>query len=163
MFRKSALEKLSHPEQLDQVFVGARPRHWIVFLASSILVAGAVAWSIFGKVPTRISAEGIILSESAEVFTAAATASGPVGEISVIPGARVVAGQPVAVVRQSLIERRTDAQRAVLAQMEARYEELLREEREQRASRTAVLEARKSAIEEQLRRNRDLAMDDATE
>ncbi|MBP2230946.1 HlyD family secretion protein [Azospirillum agricola] len=155
LFRKSALDRLSSPERLDTVFVAASPGYWIAFLALALLVASAVAWSLIGRLPTRVAGDGILLSARGEVFSAAAKGPGSLREFLVQPGERVSAGQTLAVIDQSLAVRRRDAEAATLAQMEARQADLVAEDRAQGNRRAEIIVAQKIALVGQLQRARE--------
>lgn len=154
LFRKSALDRLSSPDRLDTVFVAASPGYWIAFLALALLVAAAVAWSLVGRLPTRVAGDGILLSARGEVFSAPARGAGSLVEFRVQPGQRVVAGQTLAIIDQTIAIRRRDAEAATLAQMRARHADLVAEEAGQRARRAAILDAQRQALTEQLQRAR---------
>lgn len=155
LFRKSALDRLSSPERLDTVFVAASPGYWIAFLALALLVAAAVAWSLIGRLPTRVAGDGILLSARGEVFSAPARGPGSLVEFRVQPGERVVAGQVVAVIDQGLTVRRRDAEAATLAQMRVRHADLVAEESDQSNRRAEIIVAQKQALVEQLARTRE--------
>lgn len=152
LFRKSALDRLSSPERLDTVFVAASPGYWIAFLAVALLVGAAVAWSVVGRLPTRVAGDGILLSARGEVFSAPARGAGSLLEFKVQPGQRVTAGQALAVIDQTLTRRRRDGEAATLSLMEARHTGLVAEEREQRLRRAEILDAQKAALADQLHR-----------
>lgn len=154
LFRKSALDRLSSPDRLDTVFVAASPGYWIAFLALALLVAAAVTWSLIGRLPTRVAGDGILLSARGEVFSAPARGAGSLVEFRVQPGQRVVAGQTLAIVDQTIAIRRRDAEVATLAQMQARHADLVAEEASQRARRAAILDAQRQGLAEQLQRAR---------
>lgn len=61
LFRESALERLSSPEQLDQQLQVTSPRGWIALLALWSVLAAVIVWSIVGSVPTREEGQGIIV------------------------------------------------------------------------------------------------------
>lgn len=155
LFRKSALDRLSSPERLDTVFVAASPGYWIAFLALALLVAAAVAWSLIGRLPTRVAGDGILLSARGEVFSAPARGPGSLVEFRVQPGERVAAGQILAVIDQGLTVRRRDAEAATLAQMRVRHADLVAEESDQSNRRAEIIVAQKQALVEQLARTRD--------
>ncbi|MGQ9369420.1 NHLP bacteriocin system secretion protein [Azospirillum sp. ST 5-10] len=154
LFRKSALDRLSSPERLDTVFVAAPTGYWIAFLAAALLIGAAVVWSLVGRIPTRVAGDGILLSARGEVFSAAAKGGGSLLEFRVQPGQRVAAGDTLAVIDQSLVLRRRDAEAATLRQMQARHTELVEEDRQQSARRREILSAQKTALDDQLRRLR---------
>ena len=50
LFRKSALEKLSSPEQLDVTMQVTSPMGWITLAGISVLLVFATVWSIVGSI-----------------------------------------------------------------------------------------------------------------
>jgi hypothetical protein len=59
LFRASALDRLSSPEQLDERLQVVPPRTWFALGAlAALLLAGGV-WSVFGHIPLRVSGEGV--------------------------------------------------------------------------------------------------------
>ncbi len=108
IFREKALKRLSSPENLDEALVAASPFHWVAFLSAGALVAAAVAWGVFGSVPTRIKADGILLHRDSEVFSASAEGTGKLIDVTVALGDRVTAGQVVALLNQDVDERRLE-------------------------------------------------------
>ena len=61
IFREEALARLSSPEQLDQLIQVTRPRSWLILLTLFALLAALTAWSVFGRVSTRVAARGMLL------------------------------------------------------------------------------------------------------
>ena len=45
LFRKSLLEKLSSPEQLDKMIVITPPRFWIAMAGAGLMIGAALIWS----------------------------------------------------------------------------------------------------------------------
>ena len=62
VYRKSALEKLSSPEQIDKALVIVSPMSWLALLAATVIVVGTVLWAWFGTIPVTVTAKGIIAS-----------------------------------------------------------------------------------------------------
>ena len=50
IFRQKSIDKISSPEKLDDYIKVTKPSVWITLIAIVLLLAGAVAWSIFGEV-----------------------------------------------------------------------------------------------------------------
>ncbi|HYD78260.1 MAG TPA: NHLP bacteriocin system secretion protein [Paucimonas sp.] len=99
LFRKSALERLSSPEQLDQMVRVADPFAWLALIAVWGILLAAVLWSVFGTIPSRISGQGILLREG--VFNVASMRGGVVAEMTRLhPGDRIEKGQVIARVAQ---------------------------------------------------------------
>ena len=50
LFRKSSMDRLRSPEQLNEYIRVARPGVWLVLAAIILLLAGVVVWGVFGSV-----------------------------------------------------------------------------------------------------------------
>jgi len=117
LFRQSALQRLSSPEQLDQLMHVTRPRAWIGLYALAAVLTAVLLWGIFGSLPTRISGQGVVIREGG-VLNVAAQAGGTVASYSDLRlGQRVRAGQLIAVVGQPLLELQVDAARSELERL----------------------------------------------
>jgi len=99
LFRKKALERLSSPEQLDLLMQVTNPRGWLALLAFGAILLTALLWSIFGKIPTRVYGQGILI-RSGGVHEVVTLVAGRVTEIDVQPGDHIAEGQIVARVAQ---------------------------------------------------------------
>ena len=53
IFRKAALERLSSPEQLDQLMQITNSKGWLALIALAIILGAALVWAIFGRIPTH--------------------------------------------------------------------------------------------------------------
>lgn len=60
LYRKSALERISSPEQLDKALTVTSPVSWIALLGITVIVVVSVIWSIVGTIPVTISTQGIV-------------------------------------------------------------------------------------------------------
>lgn len=61
LFRKNALDALSSPEQLDQPLRLLRPGQWLLLLSLGGFCLTMVLWSLFGRLPIRISGRGVLI------------------------------------------------------------------------------------------------------
>ncbi len=50
LFRKKSVERIHSPEELSDYIRVATPSVWLVLLATTILLAGMLAWSVLGTV-----------------------------------------------------------------------------------------------------------------
>lgn len=50
IFRKSAMDHMSSPEDLNDYIHVARPSVWVVLGAIVALLAGAIAWAVLGRI-----------------------------------------------------------------------------------------------------------------
>ena len=62
LYRKTALEKISSPEQLDKTLKLTSPISWLTLLGITLILTVALVWSIVGTVSETITAFGIISS-----------------------------------------------------------------------------------------------------
>lgn len=60
LYRKSSIEKLSNPEQLDHMITVTSPMSWIALLGVVIIVVSVIIWSITGTLPTTLTVNGIV-------------------------------------------------------------------------------------------------------
>lgn len=60
LYRKSSIEKLTNPEQLDKAITISSPMSWLALIGVVVIVAATILWSIFGTLPTTVSLSGIV-------------------------------------------------------------------------------------------------------
>ena len=100
LYRKSALEKISSPEQLDKALTVTSPASWIALLGIAVIVVAGIIWSILGTIPITVSTQGIV---SPKVGTNAVYAadSGTVLSVSARPGVELHMGDELCRYRTS--------------------------------------------------------------
>lgn len=96
IFRKSSLEKLSSPEQLDKMIVITPPSFWIALSGAGVIILVALIWSIFGRLPINVDTQGIYVAEGG-VYSVYAKTSGVVWEVLAEEGSKVKKGDVIAV------------------------------------------------------------------
>lgn len=116
IFRKVALDRLSSPEQLDQLMHTTSPRGWIALTALWLLLAVAVAWGFVGELPERVLGSGI-LTRAGGVLEVVGPAPGRVTRLAVQVGDTVRAGQVVAWIDQPSLRAQVEEARLQLAAM----------------------------------------------
>ena len=62
IFRKTSLDRVNSPEQLNEYIRVAAPGVWLVLVGMALLLAGFVVWGIFGKLETAKNVE-VVSSE----------------------------------------------------------------------------------------------------
>lgn len=92
IFRKEALERLSSPEQLDQLMPVTDTRGWIALAGIGLLIVVAILWSIFGKIATTVEGHGV-LTRREGVELVRSSHAGVVAEVCVAVGETVTPGQ----------------------------------------------------------------------
>jgi len=146
IFRKVALERLSSPEQLDQLMQVTDPKGWLALGAMGALLLTSLAWGIFGSIPTEASGEGILLRQGG-VSSLVAAENGQVEEILVSVGDVIQKGQVVARIRQEELLRQIQDSRDKLAGARAEYQDLVRYAGEQRRLRDQDLTQQRTNLQ----------------
>lgn len=95
LFRKSALDKLSSPEQLDVMMQVTSPTGWIALGGSALILLFVVVWSVVGEIGIRVDGQGILI-RGASVLDVTSAAEGRLTDVLVKPGDTVKEGQPLA-------------------------------------------------------------------
>lgn len=104
IFRKAALERLSTPDQLDQLVTVNGPRTWLATLMIVALLCGAIGWSFVGTIPSHVSGDGLLVEQGGGVFAVVAPHSGRIAQLHVDVGDRVSAGDVVGHLDQPELE-----------------------------------------------------------
>jgi HlyD family secretion protein len=107
LFRKVALERLSSPEQLDQLMRVISPLGWLALLPLIGLIVMAVIWGWFGSIPTKVAGKCILINPVGLADVTSLTA-GRVTEVAVRVGDIVHVGELVARVAQPELEDRIE-------------------------------------------------------
>src|SRR5262245_13451855 len=95
LFRKAALDRLSSPEELDQIIRVSSSKS-LEALVSILLVSGVIIyWGIYGSLPTTVIGRGMIVRNGG-VLQIAARGAGVARSIEVSVGQHVEAEQIVA-------------------------------------------------------------------
>lgn len=103
LYRKSSLERISSPEQLDKVIKVTSPMSWLALAGITVIVVVTLVWSIVGTIPVTITSKGIISSlvGSNAVYTQDA---GTVVSVRVRAGDELHLGDPVVTYKNSANE-----------------------------------------------------------
>jgi HlyD family secretion protein len=146
IFRKVALERLSSPEQLDQLVQVTNPRGWLALGALGAMLLTAIGWGIWGSIPTDATGEGIVIRQGgvSDVVTAA---NGQVAEVLVNVGDVVKKGQPVARIRQDSLIRQIRDNEAKQAALKSEYSTLQRSSEELKRLRGRDLAQQRANLE----------------
>jgi HlyD family secretion protein len=104
-FRKVALERMSSPEQLDQLLRVTTPKSWLALLSLIALLTVAVAWGYWGELTTRVGGQGVLI-RAGGVQNVVPLGAGQVVEVKVRVGDHIAVGQVIGTVAQpSILER----------------------------------------------------------
>ena len=75
IFRKTALERIATPEQLNEYIKITNPRVWVLLVGLLALLAGVAFWALFGSIPEIATLHGIAYSPDRPVDSVFAYAS----------------------------------------------------------------------------------------
>ena len=99
-FRKKSLERLSSPEQLDQMLQVTSPTTWMAFLSIAALLVVAIIWSLFGSIPQRTNGIGILMPagdyREFSLQEIPAPDAGLITDLSIAEGDQIQANQLIA-------------------------------------------------------------------
>ena len=79
-FRKSAMDKMSSPEQLDQLIQITNPRGWIILVSVSLIIVTGLIWGFVGVIRDTVDSRGILI-QTGGIYDIVATSAGQVKEI----------------------------------------------------------------------------------
>lgn len=143
LFRKKSLERLSSPEQLDQLMQVVNPRSWIPLASLGSLVFIALLWSIFGRIPMTVEGRGILVFPG-NVVPLQSKSAGQIIELKIKAGDVVKAGQVIATIDQTEVQEQLDQQRAKLVELQNQNQQV-------GSLQKASTEEEKRAIQQQRR------------
>jgi HlyD family secretion protein len=124
IFRQTALEHLSSPEQLDRLVTLTSPKGWLALLTLCILLSGIVVWGIYGHIPTRVQGDGILVSQGGRVFDAYTKANGLLSVVTVSIGDFVKKDQVIARLEQMDLEQKYQHALSVSKERQREYAQL---------------------------------------
>ena len=125
IFRKSSLEKLSSPEQLDILMKVTNSRAWLVLAGVISIIVVRVVWSVIGRVSTTVMGQGILI-KSGGIHDIVSVGSGQIAAIYVRDGDFVQKGQVVARVAQPDISQELQKAKSRLKELRREHKQLLR-------------------------------------
>ena len=118
LFRKVALERLSSPEQLDQLMRVVPPLGWLALIPLLGLILIAVLWAWFGSVATKVVGRCVLISP-AGLADMTSLAAGRITESLVRVGDTVRVNQVVARVAQPELADRIEKAESRLRELES--------------------------------------------
>ena len=62
LYRKSSIDKLSNPEQLDKTITITSPFSWLALLGVLLIIVSTVVWAFTGKLAETTTLNGIVVS-----------------------------------------------------------------------------------------------------
>lgn len=100
LYRKSAIEKLSNPEQLDRAITISSPMSWLVLVGIFFVIIATIVWAVQGTLPDSVTVKGVVVSP-ADAGAVYAESAGVVTKVLKKTGDSIAAGDPVVEIRSS--------------------------------------------------------------
>jgi len=148
LFRAAALERLSSPEQLDQLVSVARPADWVATAVIGAVLAVVIVWSVIGRIPTRVSGEGILIGDGGRIVDAVSALTGRLASLDVALDQRVTQGELIATIAQTDTELKYHNAEEVLREREHEHDELVAAIERELAIKDANFKARESGLKQ---------------
>ncbi len=125
IFRKTAIERLSSPEQLDTLLYVVSGKGWLALIALGGLIVGTLLWGIYGTIPEKVYGQGILIQTSG-IFNVVSQSSGPVTEVKVKVGDLVTTGQVIAEITQPAAQDNIEETQSQLTSLEKQHNSLIK-------------------------------------
>lgn len=122
LFRKTALDTMATPEQLDKQVKIMRPSAWIVYTALVAALITFVVWSFTYKITNGVNIRGVVFTNN-NIVSSTVNRSCIVTDVLVSDGDYVDIGDIIAVVSNDELLEKIDDYRFELSSMEAGSEE----------------------------------------
>jgi HlyD family secretion protein len=116
LFRKEVLDRLASPEQLNTIMQVTDPKAWLALTGCALLAVTAVLWGVYGSVPNRVHAIGILI-HSAGLADVVATGNGQIIGLEVEVGDAIRKDEVIAKVAQPELTAQIEALRANVVEL----------------------------------------------
>ena len=124
IFRTKALERLSSPEELDQVLQIVTRKSWIPLASLGGLLLIAIWWSISGQIPVTVEGVGLLVYPR-QIVSFQLPASGQVVDLTVKVGDFVHKGQILGRINQPALQQNLDQERVRLVELQERNSKIV--------------------------------------
>lgn len=116
MFRQESLERLSSPEQLDQMMRVVSPKAWLPLTTIGFLVITAASWSVFGRIPITVSGKAVLIRPR-NVVPLQAINEGQILRLNIKPGDTIKKGEIIGRIDQPQIKQQLSQEENKLNQL----------------------------------------------
>ena len=122
-FRKSAMDKMSSPEQLDQLIQITNPRSWIILVSVSLIIVTGLIWGFVGVIRDTVDSRGILI-QTGGIYDIVATSAGQVHEILYKEDSFIKAGDIVAIITQPELKKALSDNTEKIKEVKRQHDEL---------------------------------------
>lgn len=153
IFRQASLERLSNPQQMDNLLVVVSPKAWVALLCLIVLIFLALLWTLFGSIPIKVDGNGIVMNQQGELLNIQTKMGGTIRMIYVKPSSEIKQGDPIAEIFDAEEELKLARARIKAQNLQQNLEKLQHEisieTKTQRDANERELEAKKFSIEQE--------------
>ena len=150
IFRKVALERLSSPEQLDQLLQVTSARSWIALFAIFGLLGLAIAWGYMGSVAMSAMGQGVIV-RSGGVENVVSLGAGRLTDMELKVGDHVQVGQIIGHVEVPELDQQIRSAKEALAELIAESQRIARQKQSGVELALEVVQHRRSNLAQSIR------------
>lgn len=151
IFRQEAIERLSSPEQLDQMMQVVSPRAWIPLTTVAFLVVVASVWSVVGRIPLTVAGQGVLI-QPRRMMQVQASTSGQLSKVYFKPGDFIKRDQILATIDQSALKQQLQQEQARLGELQEQNQGTNKLQKQQIALELKTLRQQQKDLEESLHR-----------
>ncbi len=119
IYRPKALDRLSSPEELDQLLQVVNRKGWIPIATAGGLLLIAIFWSISGQIPVTVEGVGLLVYPR-QVVSFQLPAAGQIIALDVKAGDFVQKGQVLGKINQPALQQSLEQERVRLAELQER-------------------------------------------
>lgn len=150
IFRQVAVERLSSPEELDQLLRVNSFRTWLALLAIFSVLAVSGVWGFTGSIPSIAVGQGLIIRNGG-VFNVISQSNGVVLEMRVKAGDHIKPNQVIATIAQPVLAEKLRSLKAALEEAQRRREQNLQIQNNIASLQIAALGRQRVSIDLQTR------------
>ncbi|MEH1830128.1 MAG: NHLP bacteriocin system secretion protein [Nostoc sp.] len=149
LFRQEALDRISSPEQLDQLIQVVNPKAWIPLATIGTFLVVALVWSIFGRLPITVTGQAILLRPR-RVVQFQSPSSGQLQTLNIQAGMEVKRGQAIGTIDQSQLQGQLRQQKEKLAALLSQTRERATLQQQQQGLQQRNLQQQRRILEKSL-------------
>lgn len=114
------MEKLTSPEQLDELIKVTSAKAWLSLAAIGCILVSAIAWAFWGSIPTKIEGQGILINNGG-VFSLQHNTSGQIVDVRFKVGDMLKKGDVVARIELPELVTKINSLQKTLHEMESSH------------------------------------------
>ena len=154
IFRKVSLDRLSSPEQLDQLLSVTTAKGWVALVALCGTLMAGLAWGYVGAIDTTVPGQGVIVRRGG-VNNVVTLAAGMVTDVKVKVGDMIQPGQVVAHVAQPTALEKLRAANEDLAAVRLAKDKMMTAKEEGDQAKLTAMTQQEAAINQEIRNTND--------